>query len=95
MLDGNIGIGGRPDVLLSRVRQILSPGGAALVETGPEGTRGTTRTVRLEVGTGAGPWFELTAVAFDDIPVLARDAGFALASRWSDAGRYFAHLVAR
>jgi SAM-dependent methyltransferase len=31
LLDGNIGIGGAPEVLLRRARELLSPGGAALV----------------------------------------------------------------
>jgi hypothetical protein len=33
LADGNIGIGGDPDTLLARTRQLLAPGGTALIET--------------------------------------------------------------
>jgi SAM-dependent methyltransferase len=38
LADGNIGIGGRPDRLLSRVGRLLAPGGSVLVELAPPGT---------------------------------------------------------
>jgi SAM-dependent methyltransferase len=38
LADGNIGIGGQPRVLLARVRRLLGPGGAVLIELAPPGT---------------------------------------------------------
>ncbi len=37
LLDGNIGIGGAPDALLVRLRQLLCAGGEVLVELAPAG----------------------------------------------------------
>jgi len=54
LLDGNIGIGGCPTTLLSRIRQLLVPGGRALVEVDPPGDPD-----REDAGPGRarlGPW---------------------------------------
>ncbi|MEV4421772.1 class I SAM-dependent methyltransferase [Patulibacter sp. NPDC049589] len=63
LLDGNIGIGGRPDVLLRRVGELLCDGGVILVEldpTGeapvrPSGTAAGTGGVRTDRTRGDGP----------------------------------------
>ena len=51
LLDGNIGIGGAPGALLRRTRELLAPGGSALVELDPSGRAdvpyaGAARSVR-------------------------------------------------
>jgi hypothetical protein len=95
LLDGNIGIGGDPEALLRRVRELLTLGGSAIVEAQADTTTPGTRTVRLEIGSAPGPWFELAPVAIDDVAGLARRAGFCVTTQWSDGGRCFSHLVAR
>jgi SAM-dependent methyltransferase len=95
LLDGNLGIGGDPETLLRRVRELLMSGGSAIVEADADTVLRATRTVRLEIWGAPGPWFELVPVAIDDIAGLARRTDFAVASEWSDSGRHFAHLVSR
>ena len=57
LLDGNIGIGGRPARLLSRVTELLAPAGTVLLEVaGPQSS--TVETVaRLETESSVSDWF--------------------------------------
>jgi SAM-dependent methyltransferase len=94
LLDGNIGIGGRPDRLLARVRELLCPGGRALVELdAPGGPSGPTM-VRLETDEAQSGWFAWAHVAADDIRGVAADAGLRVRSSWDVQGRWFAWLGA-
>ena len=92
LLDGNVGIGGHPAALLSRVGALLAPGGCALVELGPPGGGLRTTRVRLERGTAVGSWFDWATVAADAVDAPAHDAGFHVDETWSDDGRWFARL---
>jgi len=92
LLDGNIGIGGAPAVLLQRVAELLRPQGRALIEVGPPGTRPRRHTVRLEHDGRAGPWFEWAFVGADAIHQLATDAGLRVGDVWTDGARWFAQL---
>lgn len=47
-LDGNIGIGGAPEALLTRLRELLRPDGEVLVELAPPGVAVTSECIRLE-----------------------------------------------
>lgn len=94
LLDGNIGIGGRPVALLRRLRTLVRRGGAVLVELGPPGTGAEAIRARLEHGTAVSDWFDWARVAVDAIEGPAADAGLALAERWCDGGRWFALLRA-
>lgn len=67
LFDGNIGIGGDPVALLSRVRSLLAPGGTALVEVDPPGVASGPLTVRIEHDDHRGPWFAWARVSADDI----------------------------
>lgn len=81
LLDGNIGIGGDPVVLLSRVTELLAADGMAVVEVEPPGATSTTMTVRVEDGDGTGgtgPWFEWARLAVNDVGSVAADAGLQL-----------------
>ena len=92
LLDGNIGIGGAPAVLLRRVVDLLRAGGRALVEVGPPGTVAIPRTVRLEHDGRSGPWFAWAEVGVDDLDDLAADAGMHVHDLWNDSARWFAQL---
>ena len=92
LLDGNVGIGGDPALLLTRVAALLRPGGAVLVELEPPGAGHGAQLVRLTIDDDAGPWFRWTAVAVDEIDGVACAAGFAVGETWSADGRWFARL---
>jgi SAM-dependent methyltransferase len=92
LLDGNIGIGGNPEVLLRRVRELLDPAGRVLVELDPPGARARRTRVRLEIDGGAGPWFEWARAGIDDLDALTAAAGARVGVRWEDGGRWFAWI---
>jgi SAM-dependent methyltransferase len=94
LLDGNIGIGGRPEALLGRLAALLAPRGTILVELEAPGTGVRCRRVRLEDGTSASDWFAWASVGADAVAVPARTAGLSVGERWCDAGRWFAALEA-
>lgn len=93
LADGNIGIGGHPSVLLRRVRQLLRPGGRALVEVDPPGVRSRVDRVRLRHAEAVGEWFAWAVVSADDIARMADSGGFTVATCWPDRDRWFADLV--
>ena len=93
LLDGNIGIGGAPERLLSRVGSLLATGGDVLVELDPPGTTTETLTARLESAHGASAPFRWAWVAFDDIATVAAAAGYLVDGRWRHGDRWFARLT--
>ncbi|MET7463855.1 methyltransferase domain-containing protein [Nonomuraea sp. NPDC005501] len=92
LADGNIGIGGHPNVLLRRVRELVRPGGEVIVEVEPPGVASRVERVRLRRGSTVGEWFGWAVVSADDIARVARSSGFALAECWEELGRWFAGL---
>lgn len=94
LVDGNIGIGGSPRVLLRRVRQLLGPGGAALVEVDPPGSRSELVALRLVSGGAIGSPFPWASVAVQDLGQVAGPAGLSVREIWEEAGRWFARLSA-
>ncbi|MFC4530751.1 class I SAM-dependent methyltransferase [Sphaerisporangium dianthi] len=92
LADGNIGIGGDPDALLRRVRELVRPGGSVIAEVAPPGTATRVDRVRLRRGRSAGAWFDWATVSATDLPELAGRAGFPSAHCWTAAGRWFAAL---
>jgi SAM-dependent methyltransferase len=93
LLDGNVGIGGDPVSLFQRVRRILRPGGRALVEVEPPGTRTERLRVRFD-GPGASRWFPWARVGVDGLHRLAGRVGFVVAGAWAAEGRWFGRLDA-
>jgi SAM-dependent methyltransferase len=93
LLDGNIGIGGAPQTLLARLRDLLRPGGEVLVELAPPGVAATTEHIQLEYAGQHSSPFAWAYVGIDAIEPLARAAGFAVAERWDAERRWFARLV--
>lgn len=93
LLDGNIGIGGEPSVLLHRVAGLLDPEvGRVLVELDEPGTPSGTVRVRLEHDGVHSPWFDWAHVAADAIERPAARAGLRVTDRWRNGGRWFALL---
>ncbi len=90
LADGNVGIGGDPEALLKRVRQLLDPTGRVVVEVAAPGIPFTTHWAALEcAGTRSRP-FRWSVVGVDDIGAIAAAVGFGVAStrrhgedRWS------------
>ena len=94
LADGNVGIGGRPDRLLGRVRELLAPGGRVHVELDPGADDGvTTRKVRLHVGGRHSTPFRWATVGSDAIGGVAGQAGLRLVRIDSDTGRHVAVLT--
>ncbi|MGN9843181.1 class I SAM-dependent methyltransferase [Nonomuraea sp. H19] len=92
LADGNIGIGGHPEALLRRVRQLVRPGGTVLAELAPPGTSSRVDRVRLRRGSLVGDWFGWATVSVSDIQRLALAAGFPVVERWTADGRWLACL---
>jgi SAM-dependent methyltransferase len=92
LLDGNIGIGGRPEALLARARDLIAPDGAVLVEAAPPGRPTRRERVRLETRGAMSPWFGWASVSVDGVPSLARAAGLRSAEILCCGGRWFARL---
>ncbi|WP_369355361.1 class I SAM-dependent methyltransferase [Streptomyces sp. cg2] len=92
LMDGNIGIGGDPLALLTRLHTLLAPGGRLLAEAAPHDVD-ERLTVRIEDTDGRHghpfPWARLGAPAL----LRAADAtGWRPADRWTRGGRPFLEL---
>jgi SAM-dependent methyltransferase len=95
LLDGNIGIGACPTLLLDVVASLLAAGGEILVELRPPGGGVVIEELRLEHAGACSAWFRWATVAVDAIDDLATAAGLGVVESWSDAGRWFARLERR
>jgi SAM-dependent methyltransferase len=95
LLDGNVGIGGGPVALLTRLSALLRHGGEVLVELERPGGGVRTSRIRLEHGDVVSGWFDWAHVAVDAIEEPAGQAGFAVVDRWRDGGRWFGLLRSR
>lgn len=99
LLDGNIGIGGDPAMLLARLAALLSPLGRVLVEIdAPVGDRPKPEMripglARLELDGRPGPWFGWMRVDLAQLALAVASAGMTMADEWVDNGRHFAHLT--
>ncbi len=93
LADGNVGIGGNPVRLLSRVRDLLAPGGVLLLEAGiPGSTTGPVR-LRLQDDLGASEEFPWACLAVEDVAPVAIEARLRPAGTWEECGRWFAILI--
>jgi len=77
LADGNLGIGGDPEALLTRTRELLAPGGRAVVEIDGPGVFRTTEWAILECDDARSRPFRWSTVGADDIREVALVAGFA------------------
>ncbi len=92
LLDGNIGIGGDPLLLLCRVRDLLAPEGRVLVELDP--SRASDRCDAVldddRAVSPTFPWARLSHGAALDAVACAAD--LRLADRWTQHGQAFVVL---
>ncbi|WP_055700132.1 methyltransferase domain-containing protein [Streptomyces silaceus] len=92
LVDGNVGIGGDPSALLTRVAQLLRPGGLLIAETVPTDV---DERVEVSVDDGRGSpgepflWSRLGARA---LLRHTRPLGWRLADQWTSGGRRFLAL---
>lgn len=107
LLDGNIGIGGRPAALLGRIGGLLGPDGRVLVEVEddrgrepratdaplPSAAGGEGFRIRIESDGSTSAWFAWARVTTATIAAPALAAGMRIAERWSDGGRHFCSLA--
>jgi hypothetical protein len=92
LLDGSVGIGGRPPALLARLAALLANGGQVLVEVERQGARWRRDEVCIELGAERSEWFTWASVPGEAVPGLAAGAGLALVETWSAGGRWFVRL---
>lgn len=95
LLDGNIGIGGAPVLLLKRAGELLDADGAILVETDPAGTPTRRIRIRIEAPGVVSEWFRWARVGADDAAAIAERAGFRVTDRRELSGRTFVTLRRR
>ena len=92
LADGNVGIGGDPEALLKRVRQLLDPRGRVVVELAEPGVASTTHWAALECAGVRSRRFRWSVVGVDDIEELAAAVGFAVTSTQQHGSRWSAVL---
>jgi SAM-dependent methyltransferase len=79
LADGNLGIGGDPEVLLTRVAELLAPGGRVVAEVAAPGIVAKSVWASIECdGLRSSP-FRWSVVGVDDIDEVARGAGLRVA----------------
>ncbi|MFB7631372.1 class I SAM-dependent methyltransferase [Streptomyces sp. NPDC056149] len=92
LMDGNVGIGGDPVALLSRLRELARPGGRLLVEAAADDVD-ERLTVRVEDAHGHHgrpfPWARLGPTALLHTAVAT---GWTLTGRWTTDNRHFLQL---
>ncbi|GAA1983246.1 class I SAM-dependent methyltransferase [Catenulispora subtropica] len=89
LMDGNIGIGGDPAALLSRVRELIRPGdGELVVETEADDVH-EDYVVTFD---GGGEPFGWTRIGSEALARTAVALEFVVAERWSADGRRFVAL---
>ncbi|GAA4228216.1 class I SAM-dependent methyltransferase [Actinomadura meridiana] len=92
LADGNIGIGGDPQMLVRRVLGLLAPGGRVLVEVGPPGSGSQIEPLRLRAPGRVGEWFEWAQVSVEAIHGIAAGCAATITGTWQEADRWFVTL---
>lgn len=93
LIDGNIGIGGDPLRLLTRIRSLLATGGTLVVESHPRDDADDLLKVRFtDHGLAVGPSFDWAHVGRAALLRYAAAAGYSVGESWWSAGRSFVAL---
>ncbi len=93
LFDGNIGIGGDPVALLSRVVELLRDDGRIVVEVEPDDADHEVLVVRAETDAEVGPWFRWTTVGHERLTAIAAALGLEVVEAWDSDSRRFAVLA--
>lgn len=93
LADGNVGIGGDPVRLLSRLGEVLAPGGRVIAEVAEEGAGLVRERRQLRVDGRLSAHFDWAVVGLDAIEQVASDAGMHVVSVRSAGGRHAATMV--
>ncbi|GAA1057712.1 methyltransferase type 11 [Agromyces luteolus] len=90
LLDGNIGIGGAPALLLRRCAELVAEGGQVLVEVDADADLAVVGHCTLvdDDGRESSP-FPWARVGWAAAAALASDAGLVVVEHWDAAGRHF------
>ena len=80
LLDGNIGIGGDPLALLSRVKELVRPGGSIVVELDHRPRSRGSRRVRLEGPGVESQWFRWGALGMPEVSSVAAQVGLSMSA---------------
>jgi SAM-dependent methyltransferase len=93
LLDGNVGIGGDPQTLLRRCRDLVRTGGHVIAELAAPGVETQPLTVRVETGSHAGPWFAWAVVGVDGWASVTQAAGLRADGFYTAGPRWFGRAV--
>jgi SAM-dependent methyltransferase len=93
LFDGNVGIGGDPVALLSRVADLLRDDGRIIVEIEPHDPGHEIVVVRAETHDEFGPWFRWTSVGLERLTSIAVAIGIDVVEAWDSDQRRFAVLA--
>jgi SAM-dependent methyltransferase len=93
LADGNLGIGGDPVRLLSRLREVLTPDGMVIAEVAGTGTGFVRERRRLRVEGRLSGHFEWAVVGLDAIDEVAELAGMRVVETRTVGGRHTASMV--
>lgn len=92
LIDGNIGIGGDPPLLLERIARIVRPRGVLVAEAEPDDVE-ETHLVRIDDGHGRlGEPFHWARTGLPALLRSAPEAGWVPVERWTAGGRVFVAL---
>jgi SAM-dependent methyltransferase len=96
LADGNLGIGGDPEALLRRCRELLRPNGLLLVEADPSDQIDDRGRITLIDAAGRRarplPWARLGRTA---LAAMAGSTGFLVVEEWRVSSRVFLALRVR
>lgn len=93
LIDGNIGIGGAPDRVLTRAGQLVRPGGSVLVEIDPEVEHIEYDEVRVEGERYASTWFPWARIGLLGAENLCHTCGLTMHGTWEHAGRLVVEMI--
>ncbi|MBC7633769.1 class I SAM-dependent methyltransferase [Aeromicrobium sp.] len=92
LADGNLGIGGDPVRLLTRMRDVLTPGGHVIAEVADDGAGFVRERRRLRVEGRLSAHFEWAVVGLDAIDAVAGQAGMRVVTTRTVGGRHTATM---
>ncbi|MFG2875667.1 methyltransferase domain-containing protein [Streptomyces sp. NPDC048337] len=92
LIDGNIGIGGDPAVLLRRAAELTAPGGSLVVEVATVDVDERVEVYVEDGSGGRGAAFRWARLGTRALHAEAKATGWTPYGAWQAAGRHFVHL---